>query len=69
VHAHHLQFAQPRGMGLKSGDQYTVPLCMSCHEELHKFGNEIEWWTLKNIKPLDIALEIWNETINPKTGG
>jgi len=27
AHAHHLRFAQPRAMGLKVSDEFTVPLC------------------------------------------
>jgi hypothetical protein len=29
--AHHLRFAQPRGLGLKVSDEFTVPLCRSHH--------------------------------------
>ena len=26
-HAHHIRYAQPRGLGLKVSDEFTVPLC------------------------------------------
>jgi hypothetical protein len=26
-HAHHVRYAQPRGLGLKVSDEFTVPLC------------------------------------------
>ena len=36
--AHHLRFAQPRALGLKSSDEYTVPLCRTHHRENHRSG-------------------------------
>ena len=41
VVAHHLLTAQPKAMGKKSGDQWTVPLCKFHHDMLHDVvGNE-----------------------------
>ena len=37
---HHLRFAQPRAIGLKVSDEFTVPLCRGHHRELHQTGNE-----------------------------
>ena len=37
---HHLRFAQPRALGLKVSDEFTVPLCRGHHRELHRAGNE-----------------------------
>ena len=34
-HAHHLRHAQPRGLGLKVSDEFTVPLCATHHQHLH----------------------------------
>ena len=31
--AHHLRFAQPRGLGLKVSDEFAVPLCRGHHRE------------------------------------
>ena len=31
VHAHHLRFAQPKGLGRKVSDEFTVPLCNLHH--------------------------------------
>src|SRR5947209_2057607 len=42
--AHHLKFAQQRGMGLKVSDEFTVPLCRLHHRELHRYGDERIWW-------------------------
>ena len=44
VDAHHLKFAQPRALGRKVSDDFTVPLCRSRHQALHRQGNEIAWW-------------------------
>jgi hypothetical protein len=38
--AHHLRFAQPRALGRKVSDEFTVPLCAVHHHELHARGNE-----------------------------
>ena len=57
--AHHLRFAQPRAMGRKVSDEFTVPLCGTHHHELHMRGNELEWWKDKQIEPLSIADELW----------
>ena len=37
---HHLRFAQPRAMGLKVSDEFTVPLCRGHHRQLNQAGNE-----------------------------
>jgi hypothetical protein len=57
--AHHLKFAQPRGLGLKVSDEFTVPLCRFHHEELHRQGNEITWWASMRLKPIPIAKQLW----------
>ena len=41
---HHLRFAQPRAIGLKVSDEFTVPLCRGHHRQLHQTGNEKAWW-------------------------
>lgn len=38
--AHHLKFAQPRALGRKVSDEFTVPLCRLHHQDLHRHGNE-----------------------------
>ena len=59
--AHHLRFAQPRAMGRKVSDEFTVPLCAAHHHELHMRGNELEWWKDKQIEPLSTAEELWTK--------
>ena len=56
---HHLRFAQPRGLGQKVSDEFTVPLCRAHHRELHRAGKEVDWWTKMAIEPLAIARELW----------
>jgi hypothetical protein len=60
--AHHLKFAQPKALGLKVSDEYTVPLCRGHHHELHRFGDEREWWRIQKINALGIAHELWVKT-------
>lgn len=61
--AHHLRFAQPRALGLKVSDEFTVPLCRVHHQELHLAGNEVAWWHNISINPLPIAKELWAEKL------
>ena len=41
---HHLRFAQPRAIGVKVSDEFTVPLVRGHHRQLHQAGNELAWW-------------------------
>lgn len=58
--AHHLKFAQPRALGRKVSDEFTVPLCRTHHQDLHRHGNERAWWANMNTAPLPFARELWN---------
>jgi hypothetical protein len=59
---HHLRFAQTRGLGQKVSDEFTVPLCRAHHRELHRVGNEVDWWLRVGIKPLESARGLWTAT-------
>jgi hypothetical protein len=59
---HHLRFAQPRALGLKVSDEFTVPLCRDHHQQLHQAGNELAWWHDLNINALEIAKELWTQS-------
>jgi len=61
--AHHLKFAQPRSLGRKVSDEFTVPLCREHHDELHRHGNEMAWWANLQIAPLEVARELWAATL------
>ena len=43
-HAHHVRFAQSKGLALKVSDEFTVPLCAIHHSENHSTGDERRWW-------------------------
>jgi len=60
--AHHIRFAQPRALGRKVSDEYTVPVCRLHHRELHAYGDEASWWAGVSIDPLPIALELWRRS-------
>jgi len=60
--AHHLRFAQPRALGRKVSDEFTVPLCRVHHRELHRAGDEAAWWNKVGIDPMPIGLGFWQHT-------
>jgi hypothetical protein len=60
--AHHLKIAQPRSLGRKVSDEFTVPLCRDHHQQLHHHGNETAWWANLQIMPLQSAKELWATT-------
>lgn len=59
VHAHHLMRAEERGMALRTGDNWAVPLCPTHHDDLHNFGREDVWWALSGTDPMEWAEENW----------
>jgi hypothetical protein len=59
---HHVAFAQPRALGRKASDEFTVPLCRTHHRELHRSGNERNWWAKHNLNPLAVAEVLWKQT-------
>jgi hypothetical protein len=61
-HAHHIRFAQSKGVALKVSDEFTVPLCAIHHSENHSTGDERSWWQKHDIEPLAIARSLWEES-------
>jgi hypothetical protein len=59
---HHLRFAQPRALGLKVSDEFTVPLCRTHHREIHRYGDEAAWWSKHRLDPLIVASTLWRKT-------
>lgn len=57
--AHHLRFTQPRAMGRKVSDEFTVPLCRTHHRDNHRFGDEQAWWGRQAIDPLGTSRQLW----------
>ena len=60
--AHHLRFTQSRALGKKVSDEFTVPLCRGHHREVHRCGDETDWWDRVPIDPVIAARRIWLET-------
>jgi hypothetical protein len=60
--AHHLRFTQPRAMGLKVSDEFTVPLCRVHHRDVHSVGDEVAWWERRAIDPLATSRVLWVST-------
>jgi DNA recombination protein Rad52 len=61
-HAHHVRYAQSRGIGLKVSDEFVVPLCAIHHRQLHQTTKEREWWQERKVDPLMIADALWRES-------
>lgn len=57
---HHLRFSQPRALGLKVSDRFTVPLCRIHHREVHRTGDERRWWKTAGSDPLAVASALWS---------
>lgn len=60
--AHHVRYAQPRALGRKSSDEFTVPLCRIHHRAVHRVGDERGWWRQARIDPLKVARRLWKRT-------
>jgi DNA recombination protein Rad52 len=63
-HAHHVRFAQPRALGAKVSDEFTVPLCFLHHRSLHDNGSEEHWWQAHGADPLAEAERLWQLSRN-----
>ena len=59
---HHLRFTQPRALGRKVSDEFTVPLCRGHHREVHRCGDEAAWWTAAGIDCQSAARLLWLKT-------
>jgi hypothetical protein len=60
--AHHIRYAQSKGLALKVSDEFTVPLCALHHTEIHARGDERRWWEQRKIDPLPIAQDLWRKS-------
>lgn len=64
----HIRYADPRvakpisGMGNKSDDIYTVPLCGQHHRDQTNYGNERAWWAKRGVDPIAIAQALYINT-------
>ena len=64
---HHLRFMQPRALGRKVSDEFTVPLCRVHHRAVHHTGDERKWWTAAGIDPTKVAQNLWRRTRGTQT--
>jgi hypothetical protein len=60
--AHHLRFAQHPALGRKVSDEFTVPLCRGHHREVHRCGDEADWWRKAGIDSTVPARRLWLQT-------
>jgi hypothetical protein len=60
--AHHIRFVQPRALGRKASDEFSVPLCRSHHRAVHRAGDEKAWWKQAGIDPIKVARQLWKDT-------
>lgn len=54
IHAHH-HGRMAGGMGIKTCDLHTVPLCPRCHGEWHQRGR------IRELSGMDTQLVLWKE--------
>ncbi|MBR1155295.1 DUF968 domain-containing protein [Bradyrhizobium sp. JYMT SZCCT0428] len=59
---HHLLFAQPRGLGQKVSDEFTIPRCRAHHRELHRASKQRDWWATAGLEPVGLPRQLWLET-------
>jgi ERF superfamily len=59
---HHLRFLQPRALGRKASDEFSIPLCRIHHRLVHRVGNEAAWWKEAGIDPIAVARKLWGRT-------
>jgi hypothetical protein len=68
--AHHLKAGPAkleRGIGLRSGDNWAVPLTTQEHWALEQYGSrrEIEWFIKKGVPDIvTLAIELWTAREN-----
>ena len=60
---HHLRYLQPRALGRKASDEFSVPLCRIHHRLVHRLGNEAAWWKEIGIDPIEVARTLWGHTL------
>jgi hypothetical protein len=60
--SHHLRHMQPRALGRKASDEFTVPLCRVHHRAVHRVGDERAWWKASGIDPIKVARKLWKRT-------
>jgi hypothetical protein len=54
-----VRFSQPRALGRKVSDEFTVPLCREQHRELHRRGDDAQWWRDAGVDAIATARDLW----------
>ncbi len=63
VQVHHLLHCpDAKARSEKAGDNWTVPLCVFHHHELHHMGDETRWVVRHWIDLVAIAAEFWRRS-------
>ena len=65
--AHHLRFTRrkPGHSAARLVMSSLSPLCRGHHREVHRTGDEAEWWNIAGIDPSATARALWLETHPP----
>lgn len=62
---HHLKAGTgERGIGLRSTDRWSVPVCPHCHDAIERAGtrNETQWFRSRGIGSHELAQDLWAAT-------
>ena len=63
-HAHHIRYAQSKGLSLKVSDEFTVPLCAIHHHQIHTTGKERSGGKSAISIPLSLPVAFGNKAAN-----
>ena len=56
-------------MAMKVSDEFTVPVCNTHHDQLHRSGDERAFWTRHGVlDPLKFAARLWEASRNQRKG-
>jgi len=58
IQAAHVRVGTDGGVGMRPGDRFTVPLCLTCHAKQHSIG-ELSFYAALGIDSLNVALRLW----------
>ena len=54
---------------MKVSDEFTVPVCNTHHDQLHRIGNERAFWAQHGIRdPLKFAARLWEARREQRKG-
>jgi hypothetical protein len=55
---------------MKVSDEFTVPVCNSHHDQLHRVSNERAFWAQNGIRdPLELAARLWKASRDHRKDG